>query len=282
MEFKNIVFAGGGNRCFWQAGFWDSVSREISLVPANVASVSAGSAISCAIFANRIHETLEITKEVMGRNPKNRYLTNLFGPEDVYPHNKLYRSIIQKALDKEAFEYMKKNGPNNHVLLAHIPAWLGPRSAALIGIGAYQLEKYLFKPVHPRLGRKLGFQSEFAVTSDCNTVDELAELILSSSCTPPFTPLMYRQDKPVLDGGMIDNVPVHGIEPYPGPTLVLLSRPYKKLPQMRNRIYVQPSRKVEIDSWDYTSPDKVQKTFELGQQDGNRFLQGLNKLSFLP
>lgn len=276
MKFNKIVFAGGGNRCFWQAGFWDSVSKEMPLEPKQIASVSAGSAISCAILAGKIYETLEITKEVMSGNPKNRYPENLFSPHPVYPHSRLYRDIISRALDEESLVRLKQ-GPDNHILLAHIPRWLGPRSAVVVGIAAYQIEKHLFHPVHPTLGRSLGFTSEFVLASTCQNVSSLADLILGSSCTPPFTPVMYRQQRPILDGGMVDNVPVHGVEQFPGNCLVLLSRPYKKLPEIKGRIYVQPSRKVEVDSWDYTQPDKIQKTFELGQQDGLAFLGQLGK-----
>ena len=78
MQFNNVVFAGGGNRCFWQAGFWKSLNDELALKPKNIASVSAGSAISCAIFSGKMVETLENAKEVMSKNKKNRYLGNIF------------------------------------------------------------------------------------------------------------------------------------------------------------------------------------------------------------
>lgn len=276
MHFDNIVFAGGGNRCFWQAGFWETLSRELPLAPKTIASVSAGSAISSALFAGKIQETLEITKEVMSKNAKNRYLKNLIGPDSVYPHAKLYRQIILRALDSEAFLRMK-NGPENRILLAHIPRWLGPRSAVLLGLGAYQLEKHMTHPVHPVLGRKLGFRSEFVPASSCQSIESLADVILGSSCTPPFTPMMHHNGKPILDGGMVDNVPVHGISDDSGKTLVLLTRPYKSLPSHSNREYVQPSRKVDVQSWDYTSPEKVQLTFELGRSDAIRYLQQRSK-----
>ncbi len=272
MKFDNIVFAGGGNRCFWQAGFWQAINKELHLEPKHVASVSAGSAISCAIFAGVMEATLENTKRIMSQNKKNRYLRNLFNEHPVHPHSVLYRRIVQESLTQEALDTLH-HGPVNHILVAHIPKWLGPRSAVLLGLGAYQLEKKLRQPVHPQFGRKLGFESEFIRSTDCKSVDELCDAMISSSCTPPFTPLMFRDQRPVLDGGMVDNVPVHGVDPYPGKTLVLLSRPYKKLPSHGNRIYVQPSRPVPVTSWDYTKPEGVQKTYEQGLADGLDFLK---------
>ncbi|MDX1453560.1 MAG: hypothetical protein R3183_13455, partial [Oleiphilaceae bacterium] len=109
------------------------------------------------------------------------------------------------------------------------------------------------------------------------SVPELCDALISSSCTPPFTPLMYRANKPVLDGGMVDNVPIHGVQDSPGETLVLLSRPYKKLPKVPQRTYVQPSRPVPVSSWDYTNPNGVQATFEQGKQDAESFLMSLRR-----
>lgn len=272
MKFDKIVFAGGGNRCFWQAGFWKTLDKALIAQPKNIASVSAGAAISCALFSGCFDQVLEKTIEIMKENKKNRYWENLFTSEPIHPHNKLYRQIIESSIDQFALDTLK-NGPANHILVAHIPRWLGPKSATLVGITAYQIEKKLFHPVHPTFGKKLGFQSEFISVQTCQTVSQLSDTILSSSCTPPFTPIMYQSGKPVLDGGMIDNIPIHGIQHYPGNTLVLCSRPYLKLPKTNMDItYVAPSRPVSVKSWDYTNPNGVLACFEQGKEDALRFL----------
>ena len=115
------------------------------------------------------------------------------------------------------------------------------------------------KTLHPTLGRSLGFRPEFVRAQACARVDDLADLILQSSCTPPFTPVLRRGGRPVLDGGMVDNVPVDALDPTPGDVLVLVTRLYPR-PQMftvahgeQRRLYVQPSSKVPISSWDYTA-----------------------------
>lgn len=270
--YDNIVFAGGGNRCFWQAGFWNEFTQHVEVKPSNIASVSAGSAISCAIFAGRTEETLEATMEVQSTNHKNRYWSRALQGKNVHPHSELYRKIIHKALDEESLKTLKK-GPTNNILLAEIPSWLGPRSAVLVGMLAYQLEKKIRHPVHPTWGRKIGFRSRFVTANSCNTVNDLADLILSSSCTPPFTPIMRHKGDVVLDGGMVDNVPVHGIQTANGKTLVMLSRPYSSLPSLPNIDYVAPSKKPPIESWDYTSPDKVLQTFEQGKLDAKQYLR---------
>lgn len=272
--YDNLVFAGGGNRCFWQAGFCEMFSRHVDLSPTNIASVSAGAAISCAIFSGKTRETLEATLEVQGANPKNRYWSRALNGENIHPHSELYRKIIHKALDEQSLQTLKQ-GPNNRILLAEIPRWLGPRSAVVVGMLAYQAEKKLFHPVHPQWGRKVGFRSRFVEANTCNSVDELADLILSSSCTPPFTPIMRNDGDVVLDGGMVDNVPIHGVDTTKGKTLVMLSRPYNSLPKPANIDYVAPSKKLPVDSWDYTSPAKVLQTYEQGKADAKNYLRAL-------
>lgn len=273
MTFDNIVFAGGGNRCFWQAGFWQALNDETPQSPKQIASVSAGSAISCALFSERFDQVYETTLKVMTDNKKNRYWGNLLKKGlPIHPHNALYRYIIANSIDEEGLKVLKK-GPENRILVAHIPTWLGPKSATLVGLSAYQLEKRLFHPVHPKFGSALGFTSEFRTVQSCQGMNELSDLILSSSCTPPFTPLMYQSGKAVLDGGMIDNIPVHGVKDNAGKTLVLCSRPYKKLPLLDHKTYAAPSEPVPVKGWDYTSPSLVKATFEQGKRDALLFLK---------
>lgn len=269
--FEKVVFAGGGNRCFWQAGFWQRLNEEIDIQPRVVSSVSAGAAISSALLAGCMEATLHHSKEIMAGNKKNRYWRNLFGKDPLHPHTALYRRIVELSIDEQGLEALHK-APENRILVAHIPRWLGPRSSVLIGLSAYQLEKKLHHPVHPRMGRKLGFDSEFISTHSCSDVQALCDTLISSSCTPPFTPIMYRNGKPVLDGGMVDNVPVHGVEDTPGEMLILLSRPYKVLPHIPGRTYVQPSVPVPVTSWDYTNPAGVQAAYDLGRKDADMFL----------
>ncbi|UZE95468.1 patatin-like phospholipase family protein [Alkalimarinus alittae] len=271
-NIENVVFAGGGNRCFWQAGLWDVIAEPLNLNPKQFVSVSAGSAISCGILAGQSHECLRIVKATTSRNTKNRYMGNLFNADPVFPHERLYREMVLEIMHLDAFEQLKK-GPSNAIQVARIPRWLGPKSAVAIGLMAYQLEKKLKEPVHPTYGRKLGFKSEFINAADCHSPEELTDLILSSSCTPPMTPIMYRDNRPVLDGGLFDNAPVHGVAENSGDTLVLLTRPYRNIPPVAGRYYLSPSQKPPVSSWDYTNPQGVQATFDLGRRDGETLIK---------
>lgn len=46
-DFAAIAFAGGGNRCYWQGGFWDALTALRPQRPRFVVGVSAGAFQAC-------------------------------------------------------------------------------------------------------------------------------------------------------------------------------------------------------------------------------------------
>lgn len=88
---------------------------------------------------------------------------------------------------------------------------------------------------------------------------------------PPLTPQARRDGIALLDGSLVSNVPIEGVAQNAGETLVLLTRPFSKLPSVAGRTYVQPSRPVPVGAWDYTNEAAVQCAFDLGRRDGERF-----------
>ncbi len=76
----------------------------------------------------------------------------------------------------------------------------------------------------------------------------------------------------MLDGGLIENIPVRLADEEPGNTLVLVSRKYERaLPSTKRITWVQPSKPIKIDKFDYANPSGLQETFDLGIADGQRF-----------
>ncbi len=273
--FEQVVFAGGGNRCWWQAGFWDVVAPEIGLQPRIIGAVSAGAATACMLYANRSRDVLAYYQEKLADNHRNAHWSNLLRRgERVFPHANIYRQALKDVLGGEYFTRLKETGPEIRIQYSRLPRRLGPRTAVGIGIIAYNIEKYWKKSLHPQFGRRLGFTAETARVEDCATDDDLVSLLIASSCTPPFTPVEYRNGRPTLDGGLVDNVPVETVEKGRS-TLVLVTRRYSKLPMvfaLRGRLYVQPSTKVPVSSWDYTDPKAMALTYEQGRADGHLFL----------
>ena len=109
---------------------------------------------------------------------------------------------------------------------------------------------------------------------ECVTSGELCDLIISSSSTPPFTPVGFFEDQRLLDGGLVDNVPAFVADDVPGirRNLILLTRQYPAgaVGRKGTRLYIAPTQPVPISRWDYTRPDLVEATIALGELDADR------------
>jgi predicted acylesterase/phospholipase RssA len=273
--FEQVVFAGGGNRCWWQAGFWDVVAPEIDLRPRLIAGVSAGAATACMLYANSSSAVLAYYAEKLRDIRRNVEWRNLLRRgERVFPHARIYRRALKDVLGGQNFLRLRASAPEIRVQFSRLPRGIGPRLATGVGLLAYNAEKYWKKSLHPTFGRRLGFTPEIARIADCEAEDDLVSLLIASSCTPPFTPIEYRGGRPTLDGGMVDNVPVDATEKNAS-TLVLVTRRYPQRPSsfvFEGRLYVQPSARVPASSWDYTDFSSLARTYELGRLDGRAFL----------
>ena len=270
--FESVVFAGGGCRCFWQAGFWSVVSPLLH-PPEVVVGVSAGAAFACASLLGRGKNVLEDFKVRVSANERNFYPRRLLaGRAAAFPHEAMYRATIREGLSEDDFGLLQE-GPDVRIMLARPPERLPGRGGFFLGGLAYMLDNYE-KRVHSRWGYRLGFDHELVSVRDLESREELVELILHSSCTPPVLPLYRRGDRIVLDGGLVDNAPA-GLVPDASSTLVLLTRHQapEEVPEIEGRTYAWPSRPVPVVKFDYTNPELVQETWDLGCRDGEAFAQ---------
>ncbi len=273
-DFTSVVFAGGGSRCAWQVGFWQEVAPFLKNGPRAVGAVSAGAAMACFVFSGNAAAAMAYFQKITGRNPKNFYPENLFKGVPMFPHLEMYRNTLLTVFDSDALKNLHQ-GPDIRILLTRPPVWARPTMAILLGFLCYQVEKSLLAPLHPRMAIAIGFRPEIVSVRSCTTPEMLAELILASSCTPPFTPVLYWNGSVALDGGLIDNVPYRAVDDVGGNTLFLLTRSYRhqSLPSNPEHTYIQPSRPITISKWDYTNPTGLLETYELGREDGKRFGQ---------
>jgi hypothetical protein len=211
-------------------------------------------------------------KQRIARNERNFYPRNLTSPDPVFPHERIYRETLLGSLCDEVLERIRR-GPDLRVFVARPPAWLGAGSGVAVGLLISELDRRIRGQVHPVWARRMGFRGEVASANSCASGEELADLVLQSSCTPPMTPLYRRGERIVLDGGLVDTVPVE-IVAEAKTALVLLTRPHARaaFPQIPGRTYVAPSRAIPVAKWDYTSPGLVQDAFDLGRRDGEAFV----------
>lgn len=194
----------------------------------------------------------------------------------MFPHAAIYRRALLAILDAAALARVHA-GPELVVPVTRAPRWLaaGGAGAAFAVAGLADALEHLLRPaVHPRFAHRLGFAAEYVSVRTCADPEALADLVLASSCTPPFTPALRFGGRHALDGGVADNVPAAAVEADDGPTLVLLTRRYRRLPRHPGRVYVQPSAPVSVGAWDYTDARGIQAAFDLGRRDGDAFAAG--------
>ncbi|MCH9686150.1 MAG: patatin-like phospholipase family protein [Deltaproteobacteria bacterium] len=268
--FDGVVFAGGGCRCFWQAGFWTVAAEPLAIAPRAVAAVSAGVAFACAAMGGNLEEVVRDFRRRTAANRRNVYLGNALRRRPMFPHGEIYRDTILAMVDADTLARIRQ-GPQIRALIAYPPPRFAPAPAAVLAFAAYRLDRAVRGSVHPTYGRALGFREQVVPVGDCTTPQQLADLILQSSCMPPITPQYTRDGAPVVDGGILDGAPADLVSDCRR-TLVLLTRQYGQLPQSERRQYVQPSEPIPVSMWDYTSPSLVQQTFDLGRRDGERFV----------
>lgn len=271
--FDSIVLAGGGSRCFWQIGFIETIKKEINFNPKQYATVSGSSAMTAMLLSETSKKGIDYFKKITAVNEKNFYPKNLFKKDAVFPQFEMYKDVLKNFINSDVLQNIKR-GPKFNILITRKPKYLGARLGTFIGMMSYNIEKSISNPVHPIYASKLGFSPQTIKANDLSTPDELIELILASSCTPPLLPILKWKGKVALDGGLIDNVPVVSLDENPGKTLVLLTRKYPEanIPNTPDRTYVQPSEKIPIEKWEYSSPEGIEKTYQLGIDDAKKFL----------
>lgn len=268
--FQAIAFAGGGNRCYWQGGFWAAAAPRLGLAPALVVGVSAGAWAACCSLLGCGRRVNDLVVEGCSRGIPNVVWSR---GRPSFPVAGMYEEMLRLVLDEAALARLKA-GPDLRIAVARKPRRLPLALAIPLGIAAYQVEKHLTAPVHPRGGRWLGFEPHYVPVRDLTSPGELVAALMASASVPPFMPVGQVAGLAALDGGLVDNVPVDPLRPVEARgerTLVLLTRRYRALPRIPGRTYVQPSAPVPIGQFDITRPEGIRRAFDLGLRDGEAF-----------
>ena len=270
-----LTFAGGGNRAFYQLGLMNRWGERLLPRTAAIAACSAGACVVLMYLTGRRHQARQVFLERTRGLTRNVDLRRRLRGEPIAPHGRIYREILQTLLAEGGLAAVRARAFPIHVLASVFPSRMPPALAVAAGIAAYQTEKALRpRMVHPRLGRALGFSPLVVDARQCESADELVELVLASSATPPFTPVGRYRGRRLLDGGMVDNVPAFVADAAPGVrrNLVMLTRPYPAsvLGRRGSRLYVAPTEPVPIERWDYTRPHALEDAVALGERDADR------------
>ncbi|MBM9593315.1 patatin-like phospholipase family protein [Roseitranquillus sediminis] len=273
-RFDQLVFSGGGTRCFWQGGFLHVLRRELPLEPARISGVSGG-ALSASCFVPHLGLRLldEMTRAFADQD-SNVDLHQVVHPETPQtPHQRIYREVVSKVIDAEA-ERKIAEGPAFQVLIAHPP---DDDMSALTGtasMAAYEAELHLVSSPHFNWAERCGLTTSFVDARAAAAEGKLVDLVCAAATIPPLFDIATWEDRPVVDGGMADQAPMPS--PDEGRTLVLLTRRYDNVPDVAGRVYVSPSDETPADKIDFTDPAKIRRTWDLGERDALAFLNQLD------
>lgn len=279
-----ITFAGGGNRAFYQLGLLHHWGERLRPRLAAIAACSAGACVATLWLSGRETQTRRFWVSRRRGVDRNFQWTRLLRGQRPTPHGEIYRDTLLCAYAEDGLEKIRA-APFPVLVLTAAPPPLLPRSvSAVMGFAAYNLEKRVRGAfVHPQFGKRLGFSAHVVDARRCTTPQQLADLVIASSSTPPFTPIGRFGGQALLDGGLVDNAPASAADDVEGVrrNLVLLTRPYPAecLGQQGSRLYIAPTRKVPAEVWDYTQPDSVAETIKMGEREASTFDRALR--SFL-
>ncbi len=269
-----LTLAGGGSRSFYQVGLLDRWGAQLRPRLAAVAGVSAGACTAAVWLAGRTEATREYWHWRRRDVKSNFEWRALFRGQRPTPQGPVYRDSMVHAFQEGGLERLRACEIPMLVVVAVPPRRLHPLAGMLMGYGAYMAEKKIWPAmVHPKAGRKMGFVPRVFDARLCESPEEVADLILASSATPPFTPFGSFRGERYLDGGMVDNVPAFATEQVAGVrrNLVLMTRPYppRSLGAQAHRLYIAPSGLTPVTCWDYTSSERVEATLAMGRAEAD-------------
>ncbi len=275
MRDLGLVFAAGGNRSFYQLGLMRGWRELLLPRAAVVAACSAGACMAVLSLTGREAEAEEFWKSRREGLDKNFDWRRLLSGRRPTPHEEIYRETLLCAFAEGGFERVRARPFPVYVLTTGYPKLLPPMLAALLGLCAYRLDS------GPRgVGRKVSYASRAGFSSvaydarECDSPSTLADLIIASSATPPFTAVGRVTGRRLLDGGIISTAPVFLTDSVPGITrrVVFMTNPLAGggANVRGDFFYAAPTQPLEVATWDLTRPELIEQAIRTGEEDAER------------
>ena len=274
--FHTAVFAGGGNRCWWQAGAVERLREQANWQVERLIGVSAGAGIATAFATGRIQASLRTAVERFNQTPKNFVWRNLLQGKRPFVLPNIYPDWIESFLQATDLQRLKQGSLKIDVVITRPIPFLPVTMSTALALALYSTEKFWLKTFHARAPHWVGLRPEYHDLSACAHMDDARSLLLASAAAVPITATHKVHGRAALDGGFYDNVPLPQDRADDAGTLVLLTRHRADLPlafDMGGRTYLQPSRPVAAINMDCTSGPNVQNTYAQGLEDMTAWLR---------
>ncbi len=154
-SFDAVAFAGGGNRCYWQGGFWDAFTAVHPQKPRVVVGVSAGAFQACFSLIGEGDRVRRIVFDACATIAREVDWRQLLKGRSPFVVGGLYRELIAEVFGDLELAALRA-AHEILIQLTHPPRFMPPLIAAYAAIGAYQVEKVLGGAAHSRAGRHIG------------------------------------------------------------------------------------------------------------------------------
>jgi predicted acylesterase/phospholipase RssA len=287
-----ITFAGGGTSSFYQLGLMNCWAEKLMPRVGAFATVSAGACVAAIALSGRQEEVADLWRARSRGITRNFDWRLLLRGRRPNPHESIYRALLMHAFAEGGFDRLRALNFPFFVLTTSFPRAMPAALAAAWALALHGAERVAGgESVHSNFSRKPGFAALVFDARECASPAELADLIIASSATPPFTSVGSFAGWRLLDGGLIDNAPAFLMDRVPEVrrNLVLLTR--HRRPDARrngshsqsgdgelmslgnglNRLYVSPSEPLPLSTWDYTRPEAIFDIVALGERDAEEY-----------
>jgi hypothetical protein len=277
-SIQTLVFAGGGNRCWWQGGLLEILLKNGFELPKNLVGTSAGAAVAASLITESPRVALAGCEALYAKE------SSIFNRQTLtFAHDYIYPAWLESFLDDSHVEKIKASATRLQVAVTLPARWLGLHGTVLAGTVAYMVDKHISNSIHPKLPQRLGLRQAFEWLDVPATAQSMRQLLSAAGAAPPFMRPVALPMGWAIDGGFTDNAPIPGQTPKQASnTLVLLTRLYPKLPQLfqwQGRNYLQASRAIPVSTFDCTRTATVRDAFGLGISDAMALL---NQKHFTP
>lgn len=280
VALSTLVLAGGGNRCWWQAGALSHLLESGRQLPNQLVGTSAGAAIAASCLTTSPEAALAACRKLYSGTSQIFNWQSMRHGRLEFAHQTIYPAWLDAFINENTFSQMRKRGASLHVAITRPSRFLGLSVSVALGTLAYIIDKKIAHSIHPRLPKLLGLRQEFIDISCCSNAADAHRVLLAAAAPPPIIAAVQIGGVFAFDGGYTDNAPIpqQGHEARRS-TLVMLTRHYPKLPplfRLHGRLYWQPSRPIPVSTWDCTERATVDAAFQLGRSDANALLKSAN------
>jgi predicted acylesterase/phospholipase RssA len=276
-DLSTLALAGGGNRCWWQAGAINRLLEAGWSLPKQWVGTSAGAAIAAACLTTGPETALAACRALYGQTTSIFDWRGLRRGRLEFAHQTIYPAWLDAFVNERTFSKLRACGGALQVAVTRPSRLFGLGGSVALGTVAYFVDKKIYHSIHPRLPSFLGLRQEFIDVTLCGSATDVHSVLLAAAAPPPIMPAVQIAGEYAFDGGYIDNAPIPiQTQAERFGTLVMLTRHYPARPllfRFRDRVYWQPSRPVPVSTWDCTERATIDTAFRLGYDDAHAMLE---------